>query len=119
MHHTTVVIPAVLQVLSLVSQLQTVSTAFQDAQGSSSEHQTAATAPTEGPLGGQWQLLWTTEASVHKLVKGQLLGIPVRNIQQEIDLGYAEQTCRVNCSTLAECTLAVHPCTAHAAFRNL
>jgi hypothetical protein len=37
-------------------------------------------------LTGSWQLLWTSEASVHGLVRGQLLGAPVTDIFQDIDL---------------------------------
>lgn len=43
----------------------------------------AQTAPTEGPLDGCWQLLWTSEASVHGIVRGL---VPVTHIQQDIDL---------------------------------
>jgi len=35
---------------------------------------------------GDWALLWTSEASVHNIVKGQVLGAPVTAIQQSIDL---------------------------------
>ncbi|KAF8070911.1 hypothetical protein HT031_000992 [Scenedesmus sp. PABB004] len=39
--------------------------------------------PTAGPLGGEWRLLWTTEESVHSIVRGPL---PVADIRQAIDL---------------------------------
>ncbi len=72
-------------------------------------------APTSGPLSGNWRLIYTTEAGtlgarlarlacrgprltprragraaaadVHKIVRGLLLGLQVRDIQQEVDLG--------------------------------
>lgn len=39
-----------------------------------------------GVVAGDWQLLWTSEASVHSIVRGQLLGAPVTDIQQQVDL---------------------------------
>jgi hypothetical protein len=58
----------------------------QPAATSSSSSEAPQSAPTAGPLSGSWRLLWTTEASVHALVQGQLLGIGVKDIQQRIDL---------------------------------
>jgi hypothetical protein len=66
-----------------VQQLKQEQTA---APGSSSSSEAQQLTPTAGPLSGSWRLLWTTEASVHSLVKGQLLGIGVNDIQQSIDL---------------------------------
>jgi hypothetical protein len=67
-----------------VQELKQEQTAAPGSSSSSSEEQQLA--PTAGPLSGSWRLLWTTEASVHSLVKGQLLGIGVKDIQQSIDL---------------------------------
>ncbi|WIA11532.1 hypothetical protein OEZ85_011643 [Tetradesmus obliquus] len=69
------------QVLQLAQQLKQEQAAAPDSSSSSSSD-----GPTAGALSGSWRLLWTTEASVHALVKGQLLGIGVRDIQQHIDL---------------------------------
>jgi hypothetical protein len=73
------------QVLRLVQQLKQEQSAAPDTSSSSSS-EAEQLAPTAGPLSGSWLLLWTTEASVHQLVQGQLLGIGVRDIQQHIDL---------------------------------
>ncbi|KAK3248002.1 hypothetical protein CYMTET_42518, partial [Cymbomonas tetramitiformis] len=42
--------------------------------------------PTSGPLTGRWRLEYTTEADVHAFLNRKLLGLPVVDIGQEIDL---------------------------------
>lgn len=70
------------QVLQVVEQLKFAQQTAAAAAASSA----VQPAPTEGWLDASWRLLWTTESAVHKLVQGQLLGTPVKDIQQHIDL---------------------------------
>lgn len=69
------------QVLGLVAELKAAASAAAAAGDSSS-----SSAPTAGPLDGDWQLVWTTEASVHQLAGGQLLGLAVEDIRQRVCL---------------------------------
>jgi hypothetical protein len=39
-------------------------------------------------LNGDWELLFTTESSVHALVKGLFFGLGVQKIRQIVDLRY-------------------------------
>lgn len=72
------------EILELISDWQLRHTAEAPADSSSGAPGSSC-APTEGPLDGDWRLLWTTEKSVHQIVKRQLLA-PVSDIQQHIDL---------------------------------
>jgi hypothetical protein len=52
--------------------------------------QQPAAAPPTAPLAlaGSWRLLYTTEADVHKIVDGLLLGASVADIRQDINLSW-------------------------------
>eukprot|EP00775_Hariotina_reticulata_P006209 gene6209-6445_t len=82
------------EILELISDWQLRHTAEARGDSSSGAPSSSSCAPTEGPLDGDWRLLWTTEKSVHQIVKGQLLA-PVSDIQQHIDLRQKRVTNRI------------------------
>lgn len=101
-----------LQVVSQLKEFQAAEDNAAASAGSNSSSSSRQPVPTDGPLNGNWRLLWTTEAAVHKLVQGQLLGLPVRDIQQRVDLRYghgiAMNCVGSQCSTDASCALCQH-----------